>query len=108
MMQEILGPSYISIWFKSRTGGPGMNGLSLILIERTMPGVSTRHMACSGVWASGTTYITFEDVKVPVENLIGKENKGFKVIACVLVAICEMALPVGGCDVTKHSIYFQW
>lgn len=33
-----------------------------------------------GVWASGTTYITFEDVKVPVENLIGKENKGFKYI----------------------------
>jgi alkylation response protein AidB-like acyl-CoA dehydrogenase len=30
------------------------------------------------VWSSGTTYITFEDVKVPVENLIGKENQGFK------------------------------
>jgi alkylation response protein AidB-like acyl-CoA dehydrogenase len=29
-----------------------------------------------GVWPSGTTYITFEDVKVPVENLIGKENDG--------------------------------
>jgi hypothetical protein len=34
-------------------------------------------MDCSGVWASGTTYITFEDVKVPVENVIGKENKVF-------------------------------
>jgi alkylation response protein AidB-like acyl-CoA dehydrogenase len=33
-----------------------------------------------GVWASGTTYITFEDVKVPVENLIGEENQGFKYI----------------------------
>ncbi|KAJ3131788.1 hypothetical protein HK101_004679, partial [Irineochytrium annulatum] len=63
-----------------RTGGPGMGGLSLILVERSMPGVTTRQMACSGVWASGTTYITFEDVKVPVENLIGKENKGFKAI----------------------------
>jgi alkylation response protein AidB-like acyl-CoA dehydrogenase len=31
-------------------------------------------MKCSGVWASGTTYITFEDVKVPVENLIGEET----------------------------------
>ena len=27
-----------------------------------------------------STYITFEDVKVPVENLIGKENQGFRVI----------------------------
>ena len=33
-----------------------------------------------GVWPSGTTYITMEDVKVPVENLIGVENNGFKYI----------------------------
>jgi alkylation response protein AidB-like acyl-CoA dehydrogenase len=38
------------------------------------------HMPCSGMWASGTTYVTFEDVKVPVANLIGRENKGFKSI----------------------------
>lgn len=63
-----------------RTGGPGMSGISLLLIERDMPGVTTRQMNCSGVWPSGTTYITFEDVKVPVENLIGKENEGFKYI----------------------------
>jgi len=34
-------------------------------------------MQCSGVWASGTAYITMESVKVPVANLIGEENKGF-------------------------------
>lgn len=32
------------------------------------------------MWSSGTTYIIMEDVKVPVENLIGKENDGFKYI----------------------------
>ncbi|KAJ9198840.1 hypothetical protein DTO164E3_4930 [Paecilomyces variotii] len=63
-----------------RTGGPGMGGVSLLLIERESGGVSTRRMDCQGVWSSGTTYVTFEDVKVPVENLIGKENQGFKVI----------------------------
>uniref|UniRef100_A0A1D1Y850 Long-chain specific acyl-CoA dehydrogenase, mitochondrial n=1 Tax=Anthurium amnicola TaxID=1678845 RepID=A0A1D1Y850_9ARAE len=63
-----------------RTGGPGMGGISLLLIERDMPGVKTRQMLCSGVWASGTSYITFEDVKVPRGNLIGKENGGFKCI----------------------------
>ena len=57
-----------------------MGGVSLLLVEKTMPGVKTRHMPCSGVWASGTTYVTFEDVKVPVENIIGQENKGFKAI----------------------------
>jgi alkylation response protein AidB-like acyl-CoA dehydrogenase len=63
-----------------RTGDAGMSGISLLLIERTMPGVKTRRMDCSGVWSSGTAYITFEDVKVPKENLIGKENQGFKYI----------------------------
>ncbi|EMD89704.1 hypothetical protein COCC4DRAFT_158806 [Bipolaris maydis ATCC 48331] len=63
-----------------RTGGEGMNGISVLLIERSAGGVSTRKMDCQGVWSSGTTYITFEDVKVPVENLIGKENQGFKVV----------------------------
>jgi alkylation response protein AidB-like acyl-CoA dehydrogenase len=61
-----------------RTGGPGMNGVSLLLIERSFGGVTTRKMDCQGVWSSGTTYVTFEDVKVPVENLIGKENQGFR------------------------------
>ncbi|KAK7544478.1 acyl-CoA dehydrogenase/oxidase [Phyllosticta citribraziliensis] len=63
-----------------RTGGEGMNGVSVLLIDRAFGGVKTRRMDCQGVWSSGTTYITFEDVKVPVENLIGKENQGFKVI----------------------------
>ena len=52
----------------------------MLLIERDMPGVTTKQMNCSGVWSSGTTYITFEDVKVPVENVIGKENDGFRAI----------------------------
>lgn len=63
-----------------RTGGEGMGGISVLLIERSAGGVSTRKMDCQGVWSSGTTYITFEDVKVPVENVIGKVDQGFKVI----------------------------
>jgi alkylation response protein AidB-like acyl-CoA dehydrogenase len=61
-----------------RTGDKGMKGISMLLVEKTMPGVTTRKMHCSGVWSSGTTYITFDDVKVPVGNLLGKEGKGFK------------------------------
>jgi len=63
-----------------RTGEAGSSGLSFLLIERSMPGVNTKQMKCSGVWSSGTSYITFEDVQVPKENLIGKENAGFKYI----------------------------
>lgn len=65
-----------------RTGSPkdGMKGLSLLLVEKEMEGVTTRKMKCSGVWSSGTTFITFDNVKVPLTNLIGQENKGFNLI----------------------------
>lgn len=69
---------YFTTAVRTGTKESGMNGISVLLIERSMGGVSTRKMDCQGVWSSGTSYITFEDVKVPVENLIGKENQGFK------------------------------
>lgn len=43
-----------------RTGGKGMGGISLLLIEKDFPGVTTRRMDCMGVVSSGTSYITFE------------------------------------------------
>jgi alkylation response protein AidB-like acyl-CoA dehydrogenase len=57
-----------------RTGGPGAAGVSLLIIPLKVQGVSTRQMFNSGVGASGSTFITFDDVRVPVENLIHKEN----------------------------------
>jgi len=63
-----------------RTGESGMKGLSMLLLERNMKGITTTKMNCQGVWSSGTAYVTFEDVKVPVENLIGKENNGFNYV----------------------------
>ena len=63
-----------------RTGGEGANGISLLLLERSMAGISTTQMKCSGVWSSGTTLVTFDNVKVPFDNLIGLENQGFKLI----------------------------
>ncbi|KAI9294847.1 acyl-CoA dehydrogenase NM domain-like protein [Neoconidiobolus thromboides FSU 785] len=59
---------------------PGMEGISLLLLERNMPGLDTRQMKCTGVWGSGTAFVNFNNVKVPVENLIGEENKGFRYI----------------------------
>ncbi|GAA5910744.1 uncharacterized protein JCM6883_000299 [Sporobolomyces salmoneus] len=63
-----------------RTGGKGMGGISLVVVERKFGGVKTRKMECMGVLASGTSYVEFDEVKVPVGNLLGKENKGFALI----------------------------
>lgn len=63
-----------------RTGGEGMGGISVLLIEKTMPGITVRKITTQGMLTSGSTFITFDNVKVPVEHLLGKENQGFKVI----------------------------
>jgi alkylation response protein AidB-like acyl-CoA dehydrogenase len=64
-----------------RTGGPGANGISALIIPlKNYPGVTTRKQSNSGVNASGSTFIEFDDVEVPIENLLGKENQGFKIV----------------------------
>lgn len=55
-----------------------MGGVSMLVIDRNLPGVKCRKMKMTGVWCSGTTFIILENVHVPVENLIGKEGEGFK------------------------------
>lgn len=54
-------------------------GLSVLLIERG-DGVETKAIKTSYSPAAGTAYITFDNVKVPVENLLGQEDKGIHVI----------------------------
>lgn len=50
-----------------------------MLIERG-EGVETKPIKTSYSAAAGTSYVTFDNVKVPVENLLGEENKGIHVI----------------------------
>jgi acyl-CoA dehydrogenase len=60
-----------------RTGGEGAGGVSLLLIEREREGFSRTELKKQGWWASDTAALYFDDVRVPVENLIGQENMGF-------------------------------
>lgn len=51
----------------------------MLLVPR-LPGLSTRKIEIGAGNLSATTYVTFEDVKVPVEYLVGEEGQGFKYI----------------------------
>lgn len=62
-----------------RTGGPGAAGISMLLLERG-PGLTTRPVYTQTGPLAGTAYVILEDHKVPVGNLIGKLNEGFKTI----------------------------
>jgi alkylation response protein AidB-like acyl-CoA dehydrogenase len=61
-----------------RTGGVGGQGLSLLLVPQGTPGITIRKMKTQFDTCQGTTFIEFDNVKVPVANLIGKEGEGFK------------------------------
>ncbi len=70
-------------WFTTavRTGGQGAGGVSVVLIPADARGVSRTELdRKQDWWASDTATIYFEDVRIPVGNLIGKENQGFLVI----------------------------
>jgi acyl-CoA dehydrogenase len=60
-----------------RTGGPGIGGISLLLIDMASQGVTRQPLHKMGWLASDTAQIFFDDVKVPAQNLIGAENQGF-------------------------------
>ncbi len=55
----------------------GVNGVSLLIIDRQAEGVSARKLKKLGWHASDTAELNFDDVRVPVENLIGEEGQGF-------------------------------
>lgn len=64
-----------------RTGGPGASGLSVMVVRlKRHPGVTMRRIKVAGQMSAGTTYIELDDVKVPVENLIGQEGMGMRYI----------------------------
>jgi acyl-CoA dehydrogenase len=60
-----------------RTGGEGMGGISLIVVEGDTPGFSRTPLKKMGWWCSDTATLYFDDCRVPVANLVGQENQGF-------------------------------
>ena len=55
------------------------NGMSMVVVDRSIGGAgfTTRPIKTSYSPAAGTSYVTMDEIKVPVENLIGKEGEGF-------------------------------
>jgi alkylation response protein AidB-like acyl-CoA dehydrogenase len=61
-----------------RTGGEGYSGVSLILFPTDTKGFKVgRRLEKLGNWCSNTVEISFEDCKIPLDHLLGEENRGF-------------------------------
>ena len=62
----------------ARTGGEGLTGISLFLVEADAPGFSRQPLPRKmGWWCSDTASLFFDDCRVPVANILGPQDRGF-------------------------------
>ncbi len=102
---------------RSNQDTPGHKGTSLILIEKGAKGLSIgKHESKLGLRSSSTVEIIMDNVRVPVENIIGAEGSGFPIIMKTLditripVAAQAVGIAQGAMDYavayTKERVQF--
>ena len=77
----ISGGGYSDVYVTMvRTGDQSSSGISTLMIEKDCPGISFGAQEKKMGWNSQpTAQVIFEDCRVPVKNLLGKEGDGFKI-----------------------------
>lgn len=63
-----------------RTGEAGAKGISVVMVPGNSKGLTRTPLKKMGWWMSDTAALHFQDVLVPVGNLVGVENKGFRIV----------------------------
>ena len=80
----------------ARTGEDGPKGISCLVIEKDMPGVSFGANERKLGWHSQpTAQVNFDAVRVPVENLVGAEGEGFRI---AMMGLDGGRLNIGACS----------
>jgi acyl-CoA dehydrogenase len=92
----------------ARTTDPGdgnrRNGLSLIVVEADTPGFEKgRRLEKIGMKVQDTLELSFTDVRVPVENLLGEQDKGFSYLGHNL-AQERLAIAVGAVAQSRAAL----
>ncbi|USU04609.1 acyl-CoA dehydrogenase family protein [Sphingomonadaceae bacterium OTU29LAMAA1] len=79
-----------------RTGEEGPKGISALVIEKDMPGVSFGANERKLGWHSQPTrQVTFDNVRVPAENIVGGEGEGFRI---AMMGLDGGRLNIGACS----------
>lgn len=78
----------------------GLAGVSLIVVDQGTPGFTTNKLKKMGWKSSDTGELFFDNVKVPVSNLVGKEGQGFFYImeSFQLERLVAAIMGVAGCE----------
>ena len=79
-----------------RTGAEGPKGISCLVIEKDMPGVSFGAPERKLGWHSQpTAMVNFDEARVPVENLVGAEGEGFRI---AMMGLDGGRINIGACS----------
>ena len=79
-----------------RTGEDGPKGISCLVIEKDMPGVSFGAQEKKLGWHSQpTAQVNFDEVRVPVANRVGAEGEGFRI---AMAGLDGGRLNIGACS----------
>lgn len=79
-----------------RTGEDGPKGITCLVIEKDMPGVSFGAQERKLGWHSQpTAQVNFDEVRVPVENRVGGEGEGFRI---AMMGLDGGRLNIGACS----------
>lgn len=111
------GEADVYIVFATTDPEAGTRGISAFIVERNTPGfIVGKDEKKMGLHGSRTVQLTFENMRIPNENLLGEEGQGFKIamanldvgrigIAAQSIGIAEAALEAAT-DYAKQRIQF--
>lgn len=69
---------HANVYFVAAKTGPGKRDMSMFIVEKGTPGFTVgRALKKTGWLSSDTAELVFDNVRIPAENLLGEENKGF-------------------------------
>ncbi|CAB0149789.1 Acyl-CoA dehydrogenase [Pseudidiomarina piscicola] len=93
----------------ARTGEAGPKGISAFVVPADAEGISYGKKEAKMGWnAQPTRLVTFEDVRIPAQNLLGAEGEGFKFAMMGLdggrinIAVCSVGTAQAALDTTRN------
>ncbi len=106
------GQAQVYIVFAMTDRSKGTKGISAFIVESGMPGFSIgKKEEKMGIRGSSTCELIFENVKVPVTNLLGQEGKGFGIAMKTLdggrIGIAAQALGIAQGAIDETVAYVK-